>query len=239
VKLVIGTKKYSTWSMRAWVLMRTFDVPFTEELIPFEVLPGTRQHTTKTDELMLDASPNGRVPVLVLDTGIRLNESLAICEYISEIALNGRGWPSSPTERAQARAVTLEMATGFTTLRRLLPMSIGSSVQDYGHEPKPAKADVDRIRSIISKYRTESSTKGDFLFGPFTIADAFYVPVVMRFETYKVPVPHSVSEYMEAIKSLPTVRQWCADSQSDPTEIAAISDIVAAYPSEITAACKI
>ncbi|NTA19853.1 glutathione S-transferase [Agrobacterium tumefaciens] len=237
MKLIIGTKRYSTWSMRPWVFMRTFEIPFTEEIIPFEVEEGTRRHTAKTDELMQAASPNGRVPVLVLDSGDRLNESLAICEYLSEVFLSGKGWPARAELRAKARAVTLEMATGFTALRRLLPMSIGSQVTDFAALPNPAVTDVDRIRSIISECRTNSH--GSFLFGDFSIADAFYAPVVMRFQTYKVPVPPIIADYMEAIKALPAVTEWCADAIADQTEIGAITDIVTSYPTEIAAACKI
>lgn len=237
MKLIIGTKRYSTWSMRPWVFMKTFGIPFTEEIIPFEVEPGTRRHTARTDQLMLAASPNGRVPVLILDNGDRLNESLAICEYLSEMFLSGKGWPVQAELRAKARAVTLEMATGFTALRRLLPMTIGSRVTDFAALPIPAVTDVDRIKTIITECR--NSSNGRFLFGDFSIADAFYAPVVMRFETYKVPVPPIIGDYMEAIKSLPAVIEWCADAVADQTEIGAITEIVANYPSEIAAACKI
>jgi glutathione S-transferase len=237
MKLVIGTKKYSSWSLRPWILMKYFAVSFEEELIAFDVKLGSRENTDDVKARMRAASPNGRIPVLVLDDGTRINESLAICEYINDCHLDGRAWPSPAPDRYLAKAVCLEMATGFMEMRRLLPMSVNSVVGRCASPPAAAKGDVARVLAILDGC-LERKGEDKFLFGRFTIADAFYLPVLLRFETYRVPLPERVQAYSDRMLALDQVSEWREEDLRCPP-IDGINNIIRNYPLEVAEACKI
>lgn len=236
MKLVIGTKRYSSWSLRPWILMRYFHVPFEEQLIAFDMKPGSRENTDAVQARMSAVSPNGRVPVLLLDDGNAINESLSICEYVNEAWLDGRAWPRSEPWRSAARSMCLEMATGFLEMWRLLPMSIGSMTAQKA--VLPAKVDKDVARVIAMLDLALGGGDAEFLFGSFGIADAYFLPVLFRFETYRVPLSPALRAYSDRMMALPAVAEWRNDLDDTPS-IEGIANIVRHYPIEVADACKI
>jgi glutathione S-transferase len=236
MKLVVGTKRYSSWSLRPWILMKYFGVPFEEYLIPFEMRPGTRENTAAVQGRMQAVSPNGRVPVLILDDGTAINESLCICEFINDKFLGGRAWPADG-RKYLAKSMCLEMATGFIEMRRLLPMSIGSVISRCAEPPHAARKDISRVIEMLALALSRSGSE-DFLFGSFTIADAYFLPVLFRFETYRVPLRSDVRGYFDRMMALPAVAEWRGGDDDCPT-IQGIANIVSSYPREVADACKI
>ena len=170
MQLVIGNKNYSSWSLRPWMLLSFFELDFEE-------VQASLQAEGLSDRLG-QFSPTSRVPVLI-DGELTVWDSLAICEYVSEQYLGGKGWPSDAAKRAEARAVTAEMHSGFAGLRREMPMNCRARRQV---EPSAQTLkDIARVDEIWAK---GMAAGGPWLFGEFSIADCFYAPVVMRFKTY-------------------------------------------------------
>lgn len=214
--LVIGNKNYSSWSLRAWLLLRQFGVPFEEIKLPLD--------EPEFYARIGDYSPAGRVPVLidhgVVDPGSAGNalhvwDSLAICEYANERLLDGRGWPADRAARARARSVSAEMHSGFGALRHALPMNTRKRV------PTPALAedvlrDVDRVKAIWREARERHARHGDFLFGPFGIADAMYAPVVLRFVSYAIALGPIERAYADRVLALACLREWLAEAETEP-----------------------
>lgn len=187
MRLIIGNKNYSTWSMRPWLLLTAFETPFEETV---ENLAPPQTLTAR----LLKYSPSARVPVLQ-DGEVCIWDSLAICEYVNERCLNGRGYPAAAPARAEARALVCEMHAGFAALRAALPMNIRAKRRVNLSEA--VRADIRRIddiwRETPARYGPSPSNNGGegdgengggFLFGAFSIADCFYAPVAMRFATY-------------------------------------------------------
>jgi glutathione S-transferase len=238
MKMIIGSKRYSTWSLRPWLLYRYFGLPFDEEVILFETKPGARELADQTKAHMRSVSPNGRLPVLHTDQRLWINESLSICEYANEHFLEGRAWPAEPEKRYLAKSRTLEMATGFLGLRQFLPMSIGAATSSISPAPPGARADIDRVIDILHAC-LEPQARPEFLFGPFGIVDAFYAPIVFRFETYRVEVPSIVGQYFQRLSSLAAMKEWCDAAAREPALIDEIDAIVRSYPEASAASCKI
>lgn len=203
MELIVGNKNYSSWSMRPWLLLRQANIPFTEKTLLFET-PGWR-------ETIRQYSPTGKVPAL-RDGDLVITDSLAICEYVAELFPEKRLWPEDRALRAQARAVSCEMHSGFASLRRDLWMNI------TGHTPKvqlsaETQAEVDRVLAIWD------SAKGPFLFGEFSIADAMFAPVVFRFRTYGIAIPAAKANaraWYERMLSLPAMQEWEAGAKAEP-----------------------
>lgn len=204
--LVIGSKNYSSWSLRPWLLLRQFDVAFEEVLLPLD--------TPEFYARIVEYSPTGRVPVLH-DEGVRVWDSLAIAEYANERWLDGRGWPADRAARAFARSISAEMHSGFTALRTEMSMNCRKRVKD---PPLSAscKSDVERIKSIWRQARERHGKAGPFLFGAFSIADAMYTPVVLRFVSYDVALEGAERAYADAILALPALRDWLAATVNEP-----------------------
>ncbi len=204
--LFIGNKAYSSWSMRPWLVMRHFGLPFEEVVIPLD------QPTTQTD--ILRHSPNGRVPALATD-GLAVWESLAIIEHLADRHPEHAIWPADPAARAIARAVSSEMHAGFAALRRACPMNIRRPVRaiDPGAE---ARADVDRIEALWAAARHDHGAGGPFLFGAFSAADAMFAPVVNRLHTYDLARKPASRPYMEAVMALPAWRDWAEGAAAEP-----------------------
>jgi glutathione S-transferase len=198
LKLVIGNKNYSSWSMRPWIGLKAAGIAFDEEVISLYV-DGSR-------EQILKHSPAGKVPVLI-DGDVHVWESLAILEYAAEKFPKAGLWPSDPAARAHARAISTEMHAGFAPLREECGMNMWRP---------PAKkalsadtlANVARIEEIWTDCRTRFGTGGPFLFGRVTAADAMYAPVVARFTTYAVDVNGVAGAYMRAMTSLAAWQEW-------------------------------
>lgn len=196
--LVIANKNYSSWSLRSWLFLKHVGVPFAEVRIPL--------NTYETRERIAQYSPSGRVPVL-LDGPVRVWESLAICEYIMERFPEARGWPTDQHARAIARSVAAEMHAGFSALRAELPMNCRA--KRSGVVPSSAaRADIERIISIWHTCRETFGQGGSWLFGAFTIADAMFAPVALRFHTYGVELPVVAREYVYTVNDHAAIREW-------------------------------
>jgi glutathione S-transferase len=198
MKLVIANKNYSSWSMRPWVLLRQAQIPFEEVQLKFD--DDTRVAGIE------NYSPAGKVPVLIVD-GQPVWDSLAICETVAEMHPEKHLWPETPEARRVARSICAEMHSGFQALRGAMPMNIRSRHPGKGMTPASRK-DIDRVIALWTDCRERFGGEGNFLFGRFTIADAFYAPVVMRFQTYAVKLPSVAQAYCEAVQALSAVREW-------------------------------
>lgn len=211
MKLVIGNKNYSSWSLRPWLALKMAGIGFEEVRIPLD------QPDTKAK--ILRYSPTGKVPCLI-DGDLTVWDSLAICEYVNETHANGRMWPKDRATRAAARAVTAEMHSGFVALRTYLSMDIRARKPARGAEAQRlagVQADIERIVAVWTAALDASG--GPMLFGEFCIADAFYAPVVTRFATYGVALPPLLAAYSERVFALPPMRDWVAAAQAEVEEL--------------------
>lgn len=208
--LVIANKTYSSWSLRPWLAMRMADLPFAELVIPLD------QPTTRAE--ILKVSPSGRVPTLHHGPLV-IWESLAIIEYVAELAPAAQLWPADAAARALARAVSAEMHAGFAALRTQLPMNVRARKPLTALSPEVTE-DVARITALWRDCRCRFGADGDFLFGTFTAADAMFAPVVTRFQSYGVEVDAVSRAYCDAIMALPAMQQWISAAMAEPWTIA-------------------
>lgn len=207
ISLIIGNKNYSSWSLRAWLLLKQFRIRFQEIRIPLS--------DQRTSALMAQYSPSGKVPVLDLD-GVTVWDSLAIAETVNERFLDGAGWPGQPNLRALGRSAVAEMHSGFTALRGAMPMNCRRKVRGFVPDAATQK-DIDRICDLLSQMLQRSG--GPFLLGDFSIADAFFAPVASRFSSYAIRVPADVGLWMDELSSLPAMREWQAAAESEDETI--------------------
>jgi len=203
--LIIGNKNYSSWSLRPWLLLRHHGIAFDEVRLPLD--------TPEFANGIARFSPSRRVPVLHRGDLV-IWDSLAICEYANEAFLDGRGWPADAAARAVARSASAEMHSGFQALRNALPMNIRKRASQF-EVPADAKADVARISQLWRDCRARFGAGGAFLFGEFSIADAMYAPVALRFQSYGVEVGDVERRYMDALIELPALREWIAAAQAE------------------------
>ncbi len=202
MEIVVGTKKWSTWSLRPWLALKRTGAPFTETLVQL------REVETSTAEI-LKHSPSGLVPVLKAD-GLVIWDSLAICEYLAERFPEARLWPQDAAARALARSVTAEMHSGFGDLRRECPMDLG--LLTTAELSEGVEANVRRIVAVWTECLERSG--GPFLFGHWTIADAFYTPVATRFRSYGVDLvalgdaDGRAAAYRDLLLSTPEFLAW-------------------------------
>lgn len=205
LKLYIGNKNYSSWSMRSWVLLKQAGIPFEEIGIRFDSFDAGSEFRKKISTL----SPAGKVPVLD-DEGLIVWDTLAIAEYLAERFPDKQLWPKSAQDRAKARSICAEMHSGFTALRSACPMNIEANLTETGAliwRDKPVvRADVARLVAMWHELLQEHP--GGMLFGEFSIADAFYAPVCMRLKSYALPLPDAISRYIERLCALPGVKAW-------------------------------
>eukprot|EP01037_Dinobryon_pediforme_P015603 gene15603-15752_t len=206
VKLIIGSKAYSSWSLRPWILLAHFKIPFEEILIPL------RQDETRAD--ILKYSPSGKVPTLV-DGKITVWESIAIFEYIAEIYPEKAIWPRAKGARAHARALVAEMHAGFQALRNHCPTNFRRPVKARELTPE-VLADVARIEAAWAEARSHFGKAGPFLYGKFTAADAMFAPVVNRFHIYDIAVKPETRAYMDQMFALPAYQAWLHDGLDEP-----------------------
>jgi glutathione S-transferase len=206
LKLVIGNKNYSSWSMRPWIAMKVAGIAFDEEVISLNAA-DFKARVTKI-------SGTGKVPALA-DDGVRIWESLAILEYLAERFPRAGLWPADPAARAHARAIAAEMHAGFVPLRRHLPMNMWRPVLRRELTPE-VQSNVWRIEAIWTDCRTRYGADALFLFGAFGAADAMYAPVVSRFHTYAVEVGPMARAYMDAVMALPAWREWRTAALVEP-----------------------
>ncbi|NNG05127.1 MAG: glutathione S-transferase family protein [Inquilinus sp.] len=204
--LVVGNKRYSSWSLRGWLALEATGAPFEEIVIPMD-RPETRA-------AMLAHSAAGKVPVLKAD-GLTIWDSLAIGEYLAETYPEAGLWPADPAARAVARSAAAEMHSSFADLRRTMPMDVVDSRSGRDHTPE-ALADVARIVALWAECRARHGAGGPFLFGRYCLADIMYAPVVTRLVTYGVPLDDAARAYVDAVMGLPAIRKWIAAARQEP-----------------------
>ena len=204
--LTIGNKAYSSWSLRPWILLRHFEIPFEEQVIPL-------YEPTSTLEIQRH-SPSGKVPALAAGN-VLVWESLSLMEYVSEAYPDLRIWPAEPAARAMARSLSAEMHAGFLPLRRACPTNFRRSPKAVAISDE-VQRDIDRIEAAWAAARRLWGQGGPFLFGAFTAADAMFAPVVNRFHAYAVSVSPETRAYMDAVMALPAWQAWIADAQAEP-----------------------
>lgn len=208
--LVIGNKNYSSWSLRAWLLLTQMNIEFKEIRLPL--------HTEEFQKEIYRYSPTGLVPLLIADE-LRIWDSLAICEFIAEKHPDLQCWPEQTDARAMARSVSSEMHSGFFQIRNSLPMNcrrkqgVDTISEDLGKEIK-------RIGELWRMCRQQYGQNGEFLFGTFSIADAMYAPVVLRFSSYYIDVGEVEASYMQSMLALPSIQQWLSDAFAEEEVIA-------------------
>ena len=202
--LVIGTRNYSSWSLRPWLLMRHLGIEFTEQVMHFD-----------TDDFRRDVprlSPTGRVPVL-LHGDLRVWESIAICEYASELA-GGRGWPEDRAARAHARATAAEMHAGFAAMRSQCPMNVRARGRRVESTPE-LERDLRRIDLLWSGCRAAFGAAGAWLYGRYSVADAMYAPVALRLATYGLEVGAAATSYVATVLDDPLLAPWLEAASSE------------------------
>jgi len=199
LKLVIGNKNYSSWSMRPWLALRGSAIPFEEIFIPL--------YTGQADkDRILGFARSGKVPILI-DGDVTVWDSLSIIEYVAERFPQARLWPEDRGERAHARSISAEMHSGFLPLRNECGMNLHRPVGAISLS-EDARANIARIQEIWTDCRARYGERGPFLFGGFGAADAMFAPVVHRFRTYAIAVSLEVKNYMETMTAFPAFREW-------------------------------
>lgn len=207
--LIIGNKNYSSWSMRPWLAMKGSGLSFRETLILLDEPDFAPR--------VLEHGPAGKVPIL-RHGNITVWESLAIIEYVAETFPEAGIWPASKKARAVARAVSSEMHSGFSALRRACPMNLRRPRKAVPM-PDDARADVKAIQESWRRCRNEFGAEGPFLFGKFSGADAMYAPVVTRFDTYDITVDDDTRDYMNAVRGLPAFQAWEKAGLEEPWRV--------------------
>jgi glutathione S-transferase len=197
MRLVIGNKNYSSWSLRPWLAMKACGIPFEEEVI-FLDKPDTQERIRRHN-------PAGKVPCLI-DGGTVVWDSLAILEYLAE--KQPALWPAEAKERARARSLAAEMHSGFGAVRSAMPMNVRNRYAGKGRSPE-VDSEIRRIDDIWAEARKP------FLFGAFCATDAMFAPVVLRFRTYEPPLSAPSRAYMDAVLALPAMREWIAAAERE------------------------
>ena len=225
--LVIGNKNYSSWSMRPWVLLKQFGIPFEEIMLKFE--------SKDWNDRIARVAPSLKVPTLwdgevAAATSLAVWETIAIIEYIAEQFPQMAIWPRDARARAMARAITAEMHAGFQSMRNNMPMNIRSQHPGKGMNAGVA-GDIARIETIWLAAREQfgSHAGAPFLFGQFCAADAMFAPVVMRFASYAPTISDVSQRYCEAVKAAPGVSAWIADARRE-TEFVGFDEPYATAP---------
>ena len=214
LQLIFGNKNYSSWSLRPWLLMKHYQVSFEEKRIPL--------FTDESKQVLSQLNSNGKVPVLI-DGDFEVWDSLAILEYISEQYLAGKGWPQSSQARAIARAVSAEMHSSFVAVRSEMPMNCRKQFKGFTYSTA-AQADIDRICSLWEMCRSTYGDGGDWLFSDFSIADAMFAPIALRFHGYGVELPTNAQTYVTSILHHPHIQAWIEEGKRE-TEVISADEI--------------
>lgn len=212
MQLYIGNKNYSSWSMRPWVLLRHFELPFDEVMLRFDGFDAGSRFKQAVSRI----SPVGKVPVLV-DDGLVVWDTLAIAEYLAEKFAGKHLWPHDARLRARARSVCAEMHSGFGALRGACPQNIEAALPEVGQrvlaEQPAVRADLARIDALWCE--ALAGNGGPFLFGAFSVADAYYAPVAGRIRTYGLPLSATAQAYVERLWASPGVAAWVAGALAE------------------------
>lgn len=207
LSLTMGNRNYSSWSLRPWILMKHLGLAFDENVLPLDTPEFARD--------IVRFSPTRRVPVL-RHGELLVWDSLAICEYVCELA--GRGWPADRAARAMARSVCAEMHSGFGALRSQWPMNARAVDRRTGADAA-LEADIARIQQIWRECRAGFGIAGPWLFGPYSVADAMYAPVVLRFHTYGARLDEVAAAYSATTLADPFLREWLDAARAEPWTI--------------------
>jgi glutathione S-transferase len=209
---LIGSRNFSSWSLRGWLAVKLTGVPFETKLFKF--------HTAERAQIA-SASPSGLVPALTIARSghapFAVWDSLAMGEFLAEAHPNAHLWPEDKFARARARSVSAEMHSGFAELRRTCPMDIMARVPNHPINDE-TKRNVERIQLLWRECRREFGAGGDFLFGRFTLADCFYAPVVTRFVTYGIAMDATARAYSDAVTSWPAMQEWTQAAAAEEAE---------------------
>lgn len=212
MKLYIGNKNYSSWSMRPWVLLKAFAIPFEEVKLRFDFTPGSSFYET-----LAEITPTAKVPVLVEGDGFAVWDTLAITEYLADCHPEHAIWPRDLQSRARARSLCAEMHAGFGSLRNQCPMNIEAWLPEIGARhlarEQGLRQDLARIDALWGEALEASG--GPFLFGEFSAADAYFAPVVMRVSRYGLPLRAAAAAYAHAVEHHPAVAAWVADALAE------------------------
>lgn len=217
LKLVIGNKNYSSWSMRPWLAMRGCNIAFEEIFVP--LYTGDKADKDR----LLSFSPAGKVPILI-DGDITVWDSLAIIEYLAERFPDAGLWPKDLAERAYARAISAEMHSGFVPLRSACPMNLHRPVRAIALSEE-VRANIARIEQIWQECRARHGARGPFLFGAFSAVDAMFAPVVYRFRSFAIDVTPQAQAYMETMQAMPAFAEWTRDGLAETLVIERIEQI--------------
>ena len=207
--LVIGNKNYSSWSLRPWLMLKQKGIAFEEVRVPL--------YQEGAAEALARWSPSGLVPVL-RDGQLAVWDSLAIGEYLAEQFPEKRLWPAEREARAVARSVSAEMHAGFSALRQAMPMNLRARHPERGRTLECLR-DIARVNALWNDCRTRFGGNGDFLFGHFTIADAMFAPVVLRFRSYAVTLEGPAQAYADKLLALPSIQEWIAAGEAERERI--------------------
>jgi glutathione S-transferase len=210
LRYVMADKAYSSWSVRPWLVLKAFDIPFAETTIALD-RPETRAE-------ILEHSPTAKLPCLI-DGDLAIWDSLAIIEYLAENYPDRGIWPKDKKARARARSACAEMHSGFPNLRKECPMNLRREVRAIVLSEE-AKADVARIEALWRQCRERRAEKGPFLFGAFSAADAYFAPVANRLRVYSIEASQDAKTYMDALDAHPAVRELLAAAKNEPWRIA-------------------
>lgn len=211
MKLIIGNKNYSSWSLRPWLLLSQAKIPFKEENLSF--------NATDFGARVRRYSAGGRVPILV-DDDVTVWDSLAICEYVAEKFPDKQLWPAERTARATARSMVAEMHSSFQALRSRMPMNCSARFPGMGWDVT-VQRDIDRILALWTEARRFGDGGGPFLFGDFSVADAYFAPVTVRFLAYDVKLPPLAQRYLETLHGERAMQAWLEAARIENDFVAA------------------
>jgi glutathione S-transferase len=219
LKLVIGNKNYSSWSLRAWLYLRESGVPFEEIRIPLFSGPGWRDR-------LAEYTPAGRVPVIV-DGDLSVWDSLAICEYVREKETGAVDWPFDARARAHARSVSAEMHSGFLGIRNELPQNIRARrTFELSKLSEGCRAEIGRIDQLWRDARESYGAEGPWLFGRFSIADVMYAPVALRLVTYSIALSSEAQHFVDQVQALDSIREWSRQAAEERESLHFIDEVV-------------
>ncbi|MEO0499384.1 MAG: glutathione S-transferase family protein [Pseudomonadota bacterium] len=223
MKIILGNKRYSSWSLRGWLACKQSGRTFEEVIIPMDT---PEWYEKKADPALM---PSSKVPTL-WDGDTAVWESLAIIDWLADRYGQAAFWPVDGKARAFARSIAAEMHAGFTALCTQCPMDVLADYPNYRLEDA-TKADVERIASLWTTARRNYGANGPYLFGAFGAADIMYAPIVMRFRTYGVHLENEAAAYMTAMTAQPWIAEWCAAAAEEPADwaITKYADLAAQY----------
>ncbi|MEE4349386.1 MAG: glutathione S-transferase [Pacificimonas sp.] len=223
MKIIMGNKRYSSWSLRGWLAMKQSGRDFEELVIPMDTPEWAEK---KADPALM---PSSRVPT-VWDGDIAVWESLAIIDWLADRYGQSAYWPVDGAARAFARSIAAEMHAGFGALRSQCPMDVCTTYDSFRLEDD-TKKDVARIEKLWAEARERFAQNGPYLFGPFGAADMMYAPVVMRFRSYGISLSGAAAAYQHAMEAHPWITEWRAAADEEPQDwtIAAYAEHVKAY----------